>query len=146
MFNLNLTAEYLGFFPDNMFHWTVTLRRDGRQPLTTCYLMCAAHCRKVKHHQYAADDTAEVVDGNYVIPNRPVLRDVLESLQLDARAGEHMLFEDFCDEFGYDSDSRSAHKIWRDCQETRGRLQRLLGADFDAFMSTNFDNDDQEQE
>jgi hypothetical protein len=70
---------------------------------------------------------------SWVVPNPPTLGDVLQALQSDAQIGEHMLFEDFCSDLGYDVDSREAEKTWRACQETRGHLQRLFGSLFDSF-------------
>ncbi len=70
---------------------------------------------------------------SWLVPNPPTLGDVLQSLQSDAQCGEHLLFEDFADELGFDLDSRKAEKTWRACQETRGHLQRLFGSLFESF-------------
>lgn len=58
-------------------------------------------------------------------PKMPKIRDILWCLVSDARAGE-MLFEDFCNEFGYDSDSISALKIYSKCQETALKLRKAM--------------------
>lgn len=58
---------------------------------------------------------------------------VLECLLSDAQAGEQD-FEDFCSDFGYDSDSRRAEKIWRACRKIAPRLRQFLGDEYDAFM------------
>lgn len=36
-------------------------------------------------------------------------------------------FEDFCDNFGYDSDSRKAERIWQQCREVNDKFIRVLG-------------------
>jgi hypothetical protein len=36
-------------------------------------------------------------------------------------------FEDFCSNFGYDPDSRSAYKIWQICQLSSVKALRVLG-------------------
>ena len=49
-------------------------------------------------------------------------------------------FEDFCSEFGYDTDSRKAEKIHRACQKSADKLKRLLG-DADIYDFANAIND-----
>lgn len=36
-------------------------------------------------------------------------------------------FSDFCREFGYDEDSRSAEKIWKSCRRSYEKLSRMSG-------------------
>ena len=58
----------------------------------------------------------------------PELEDVLNSLVSDASAffdGEP--FEDWCMNYGYESDSRKAHKIYKKCLEIGHNLNKLLG-------------------
>ena len=69
------------------------------------------------------------------ITHDPRTSDILDCLLTDARYGEMDLAE-FCGEFGYDEDSKRTKKTWRDCQTKTGNMQRLLGADFDLYMST----------
>jgi len=69
----------------------------------------------------------------------PDLKTVLSSLQLDARSGAEG-FDDFCSELGYDPDSRKAEAIWKACRKTRDAMQKLLGDDFDSFMSAEYDS------
>lgn len=57
----------------------------------------------------------------------PKLRDVLDSLAMDAR-GISTSFEDWCAEYGYDSDSRKALRTYEAYQENAARLRALLGA------------------
>lgn len=63
----------------------------------------------------------------------PTAEGCLECLLSDAASGDST-FEDFCAELGYDQDSRKAERVWKACKQTRSRLERLLGADFDSFM------------
>jgi len=53
---------------------------------------------------------------------QPKLNDVLNSLYIDSQVGE-LLFEDFCGEFGYDSDSRKALEIYLKCQDTCKKMR-----------------------
>lgn len=58
----------------------------------------------------------------------PKLADVLQCLASDAGALEET-FEDWCSNYGYDSDSRKAEKTYRACVETAQQLVRLFGFD-----------------
>jgi hypothetical protein len=64
----------------------------------------------------------------------PNAEDCLDCLLSDARAGEQS-FEEFCTEFGYDADSRRAEATWRACRRAGRGLRRLLGADYETFLS-----------
>ena len=48
-------------------------------------------------------------------------------------------FEDWADNYGYDTDSRKAEKIWREVQSTSKRTRQLLGDDFDTFAGMDED-------
>jgi hypothetical protein len=54
--------------------------------------------------------------------------DVLYSLIMDAQAADGT-FQDFCDNFGYDNDSRKALDTYMQCQETEGRIRKFLNVD-----------------
>ena len=88
-------------------HWTVTLKYQGRQ-MSVEFWQGSAHTKE------------------------PTAADALSSIILDANCGEQT-FEDFCSEFGYDSDSRKAEKTWKACAKTAPKVRRLLGDDFDLF-------------
>ena len=60
--------------------------------------------------------------------NPPKFRDVLDCLALHARSTDQS-FEDWCSDFGYDTDSRNAQKTYEACAETRTKLMTLLGRD-----------------
>ena len=98
--------------------WSVTLTYDGRK-LTVPFFMGSGLVTR---------------GGRW--PGRPIAptaMDVLECLLSDAQAGEST-FHDFCEDFGYDEDSRSAEKLWHSCQNTLIEMRKLLGADYDTFM------------
>lgn len=63
----------------------------------------------------------------------PSIYDVLSCLFSDADALEST-FEDWCGNFGYDSDSRKAESTFKACRETGLDLLRILGAEhFEAM-------------
>lgn len=49
-------------------------------------------------------------------------------------------FEDFCSEFGYDSDSRKALKIFKACEKANEKLNRIIG-DMDIYDFSNAVNE-----
>lgn len=64
----------------------------------------------------------------------PKLSGVLECLILDASTGDQS-FEDFCSDFGYDTDSRRAERTWEACVDVRDRLMILLGDEYESALS-----------
>lgn len=89
-------------------------------------------------HQY--QDQKESFERHHK-PATPTLADVLPCLQSDLRAAEGS-FENFCSEFGYDSDSISALKVYNKCCEYDKQLRGLMsGAEFHRFMEHDFDGD-----
>lgn len=65
------------------------------------------------------------------IPDSPSLEDVMYSLLADASIGRNgYSHEDFCEEFGYDPDSRKGFNMWVACVEQYSKL-RKMGVDFD---------------
>lgn len=55
----------------------------------------------------------------------PSMADVLDCLDSDARACS-VTFSEWCNEFGFDEDSRKAEMTYRACDETGKRLARIL--------------------
>lgn len=68
--------------------------------------------------------------GNYVAtkPRKPKIADVLHSLILDASAADYNL-EDWCNEYGYSSDSIKALNIYKTCLETAHALRKHFSPD-----------------
>ena len=46
----------------------------------------------------------------------------------DAISGK-MDFEEFCSEFGYDNDSRTAERTWKACKRAAAKLERIYDGD-----------------
>lgn len=62
------------------------------------------------------------------ISGLPTAEDVLDCLALDAAGIENARnFEDWCNEYGYDTDSRKAEKIFKVCTKQALQLQCFLG-------------------
>jgi len=67
------------------------------------------------------------------IKGEPSIPGVLECLQTDCQSAEYG-FDEFCDEFGYDKDSRKAFKTYRACGKIKGKLHKFFGADYFRFI------------
>jgi len=67
------------------------------------------------------------------IKTRPRLIDVLNALRSDAMNTEET-FENWCAEYGYDSDSRKAEATYNACKSQTAELQRIMGATFNVLM------------
>lgn len=153
-FGLQLEA-YFQKLKDDQFHWLCELRKGGKTVYTGQYSAGLAHCTKAPKHGMAVYKvpmnakiartfkpfgSLSVADTEgFVIPTAPTLKQYLYCLQSDANVGEYLLFEDFASEFGYDEDSRKAEAVWRACQKIRGGLMKILGSDFEEFITYNFD-------
>jgi hypothetical protein len=154
---LTMTAKYVGIRADKRsthkpntrelaepwqhFLWACTLEYQGRT-YTTEYRLGLGHCTKGRTHkvpcEIVTNDIARAlkpygriaiadVEG-YVTPTAPSLVDVLGSLTSDASAALHCRdFEDFCNEYGYDTDSRAAEKVYAACTQVHFELYKLLG-------------------
>lgn len=92
--------------------WVVTLYHDGRH-LTTRFYTGTMHAT-------------------------PTRKDVLESLFSDAQGVEYDGFEDWADNYGYDSDSRKALAIYEAVVEQTERLKAFCGDDFEAMQNEAF--------
>lgn len=60
----------------------------------------------------------------------PKVADVLDCLASDAAGVENARsFEDWCSEYGYDTDSRKAEKTFKVCEHQAKRLENFLGGE-----------------
>ena len=57
--------------------------------------------------------------------------EVLDCMASDAAGIENANgFEDWCNEYGYDADSRKAEKVFKACERQARRLKRFLGSEY----------------
>lgn len=125
-------------------NWRVTLKRNGRDVLTCDYSAGEAHCPaynlkdpyhrrtgvefEIEHGKRAArvSDVLGTIGGKVIEPDAC---DVLHSLALDADVIDCAGFEDWASNFGYDTDSRKAEAVYRECLEQALKLRAALGED-----------------
>lgn len=86
-------------------HWRCQIKA-GRRTLTTYFSQGAAHTRE------------------------PTAADVLDCLASDATGWQNARdFEDWCADYGYDTDSRKAERTYNAVKASAAKLLRLLGPD-----------------
>lgn len=88
-------------------HYKVTLKRPDGRKLTVPF-SCGSACDK------------------------PDAATVLDCLCSDATCPD--TFEDFCSEYGYDTESRRAERTFHACLKVRDDMREFLGDDFDAVV------------
>jgi hypothetical protein len=94
-----------------MDHWRVTLRRPGKK-MTVYFSMGSGHNGKA-----------------------PEAADVLDCLASDASSVDNARdFADWASDYGYDTDSRKAHKTYTVCKRQAERLKKFLGESYDAIL------------
>lgn len=67
--------------------------------------------------------------ANFMLRGKPIppkADEVLDSLAVDC-SGELSNFEDWCSDYGYDTDSRKAEATFKACQSISNRLMKFLG-------------------
>lgn len=70
----------------------------------------------------------EAAKAGWLKPTAPSVADVIHSLLSDA-SGADNTFEDWCSDFGYDSDSRKALDIYLKCQKNLLEMRKLFGCE-----------------
>lgn len=133
---LKLKSVLVGYMPDESspkdkrwphFAWRVTLTRSD-QSFTTDYSTGTGHAKPVPR-TFQGTDREWLANPKSPVP--PTAANVLSSLLSDAQCASDS-FDDFCGNFGYDTDSRKALAIYLECQTIGTAMRRLLGNVFDA--------------
>ena len=128
-------------YADNNYYYTVPYN-DVTGKLADAVLVRQAIVKKSDNWQDTADQWLVTIGGQVFdyftgighrkddISQKPKLDDVLYALIGDASASEES-FDDWCSNFGYDTDSRKALETYLQCQETATKL-RKAGVDIAA--------------
>lgn len=112
---ISMEATYADRNPNmdgpDMDHWRCVFRKD-RARMTTYFSMGMGH------------------NGR-----KPTADQVLECLISDASSIDNARgFDDWCSDFGYDTDSRKAEKTYSACKRATDKLRAFLGADAYATL------------
>jgi hypothetical protein len=135
-------------------NWKVTVKKAGREILTTDYMAGSAHCpsyrqtfgrKTIADHEQEAKVAWECEHGFKALGVRegyrtevygamndknalkPDTLGVLHSLAMDSDVLDSGGFEDWASNFGYDVDSRKAEQTYRACLEIALKLRAALG-------------------
>lgn len=134
---------------EKSLNWVVTIKR-GEQFISTDYMQGIGHvpgrpqsfARTLYEQRIREEYDKASEDGRYLtsvtrhpgspmfgtrkpLPG-PTLDDVLYCLVMDAEAASET-FEDWCANFGYDTDSRKAEATYNACVQIGIKLRNLLG-------------------
>lgn len=120
--NVTMTAEQIDertdiastYFDDyNANHYKLTLK-NGKKRMTVYYTQGSA------------------------ITHEPELEGVLESLFLDASDIDED-FKYWCGTYGYDTDSITAHNVYKVCKKQTAKLHALLGEDYNTIRDSMYE-------
>lgn len=127
-------------------NWLVTLRKDGRDVLTTDYMAGNGHCPSykasvkelghgdsimrtdaIKQECETGRERSAMHSAKAGRPLLPVFADVLHSLASDSDVIDCATFEEWAENYGMDTDSRKAEATYRACLEIALKLRNGLG-------------------
>lgn len=96
-------------------------------------------CESGKSRIYRGDNAWDASHGARVITLRPpCLLDVLYALVTDAEVLNYTCFEDWAESFGYDTDSRKAEKIYKDCLRIALQLRQIINIEEAAELFSDY--------
>lgn len=126
-------------------NWRMTIKRNGKEVLTTDYSAGSGHCpagqatqppvgwqgdlKQWKRYAVAREcerGFAAKVQG-FGAPILPEFADAMCSLSADSSVLNHDGFESWASEFGYETDSRKAESIYRHCLDIALKLRSAIG-------------------
>ena len=117
----------------NMDHWKVTLvRKVLREGFDTWH----GYKGKLGAVQYSTRKLTVYFSKGYDHHGaEPQAAEVLSCLADDAAGVEYRGFEEWCSDYGYETDSRKAEKTFKACKHIAARLQSFLGVElFDQLV------------
>ncbi|MGC1583312.1 MAG: hypothetical protein WA766_17640 [Candidatus Acidiferrales bacterium] len=135
---ISMTAERTDRNPNmddsaNMDHWKVVLTIKAlKEGFDTWH----GYKGKLGARQYSTRKLTTYFSQDYGHNGaEPKVTDVLDCLASDASSIDNARgFEDWCSDFGYDSDSRKAEKTFKACEHGAKRLKTFLDDDLYAQL------------
>lgn len=117
--------------------WQVTIAYQGKS-LTTTYRTGLGHRKMFRHVERSGSrywdrqrqcyyrDAVDAAESGASKPgDPPTVADVLYCLMSEANA-VHMTFEEWCSDFGYDSDSRKAERVFHESVRLGREVYRVF--------------------
>lgn len=141
-------------------NWIVTVLHNGREILKTDYMAGMAHCPGYKagmrptlynmalieyeteqgYPAYRPHESSPPTRKPKSQPIKPDAVDLFYSLSRDSDVLDYAGFEDWAFNFGYDTDSRKAESIYRECLEIALKLRAAIGDDGLKTLMTAFED------
>ena len=123
---LTITSDYADSNPNmansnNMNHYKVTIKRK--------FKLNGNHLDT----RFGFKQMTLYYSQGYGIQGEPTLEAVLDCLKSDSTCGE--TFQEFCDNLGYDNDSRKAEKTFNTILKQTSKLKKLLDNNFNDLAS-----------
>ena len=94
------------------YQWNIEIMHNGKF-LNTQFYCGLGHVIKTK------------ISSKPIMPKAPTIKDVMQSLLLDASANDES-FNNWCANYGYDSDSLKAFNMYQQCCETANKLNKTF--------------------
>lgn len=108
------------------FLWDAVVSAPGFDPIESEIKLGVANCTVPRHYRnmYHKSQPTHLIPA--MKPTPPTAVDVIACKLADS-CGVEDTFENWCDSFGYDTDSRSALSMYLKCQKIRSEMIRVLG-------------------
>lgn len=120
-----------------MDHWSVKLTRPDCPSMTLMYSMGIGHRRNPHKPNACYPGRIRTIHDQEQAakfkPVKPKLIDILYCLVVGGDCLENT-FEEWCDNWGYDVDSRKAERTFKLCYLQTIQVRRLLGDDLEAVQ------------
>lgn len=122
-----------------VFVWDVKIIKNSEilETKYRCGYMCIPELRKLKMKTvYDISCLTEIVEkGLYGQPGGPLVKkipnpkisEVFSCLMIDSDVINYSSFESWCDNFGYNSDSRNDYKIYSECLSSALKIRSMTG-------------------
>lgn len=144
---------------NHSLNWIYTLKRNDREILSGDYMQGSGHAPAHSRNFKIKPDKPIAVRGECEtgkihienpfssgsLPHEtskhipvPLIRDILYALMIDASVLDSGSFESWAGDLGYDTDSRTAEKIYSLCVQTALKLRGSLGAEGVTEFQTAF--------
>ncbi len=121
-----LKDSFNGIKGEHKFQVTITKHTTSIKFDYTAGCGHRTHPRTGRRPKFGGLTLHDVADNKTTVPDNPTLEDSLQCLVMDANCVRHgQDFEEFCGDYGYDTDSRKAERVFKGCTESWRKLSKL---------------------
>ena len=119
-------ANWLKKHPVRMTATQIEKRPDNLMADSTRHFLCRLYGSGKSVRIYFSQGSANT--------KSPTVQEVLNCLASDSAGVEESGFEDWCNEYGYDNDSRTAERIFKACQSYVAKLKIIAGDGYESLL------------